>query len=155
MARTRYSVKLSEDEKVLLKEIIESEHESARTILRAKILLMSDESYLPRLSLLELAEALKTTHTTIQTTRNEYDQGGVEKAVYRRDRVVPEANRKINPEVKNEIKKLAASNPPDGNKKWTLRLLCQVAEEKGIVDHICHASVRKILMEDMPRMVDK
>lgn len=155
MARTRYSVKLSEDEKVLLKEIIESEHESARIILRAKILLMSDESYLPRLSLLELAEALKTTHTTIQTTRNEYDQGGVEKAVYRRDRVVPEANRKINPEVKNEIKKLAASNPPDGNKKWTLRLLCQVAEEKGIVDHICHASVRKILMEDMPRMVDK
>jgi len=148
MARARYSVKLSEDEKVLLKEIIKSERESARTILRAKILLMSDESYLPRLSLLELAEALKTTHTTIQTTRNEYDQGGVEKAVYRRDRVVPEANRKINPEVKNEIKKLAASNPPDGNKKWTLRLLCQVAEEKGIVDHICHASVRKILMEE-------
>ena len=148
MAKARYSVQLSEEEKKFLKEIIEAGQESARTILRANILLMSDESYLPRLSTIELAEALKTTHTTIQTTRTEYDQGGLEKAVYRRERVVPEENRKINPEVKQEIKKLAASNPPEGHKKWTLRLLCQVAEEKGIVGHICHASVRKILIEE-------
>jgi len=148
MAKARYSVRLSKEEKDILNQIIDAGKESERTILRARILLMSDEAYSPRLSLLELAEALKTTHTTIQTTRSEYSQGGVEKAVYRKDRVVPVENRRINAEVREAIKKLAASDPPEGHKKWTLRLLCQVAEEQGIVDHICHATLRKILLED-------
>ena len=147
MAKSRYVLNLSEDEKDLLNRIIEEQTESERTILRAKIMLMSDSSA-ERMSVQELAEYLNTTHTTVQTTRNEYAKGGIETAVYRKERVVSAHDRKINESVKEEIKKLAAENPPEGHKKWTLRLLCQVAEERGIVDHICHASIRKILLED-------
>lgn len=148
MAKSRYVLNLSEDEKELLNRILEEQTESERTLLRARIMLMSDSSAEPRMSVHELAEYLNTTHTTVQTTRNEYAKGGIETAVYRKERVVSVHDRKINESVKEDIKKLAAENPPEGHKKWTLRLLCQVAEERGIVDHICHASMRKIFLED-------
>ena len=114
MAKSRYVLNLSEDEKELLNRILEEQTESERTLLRARIMLMSDSSAEPRMSVHELAEYLNTTHTTVQTTRNEYAKGGIETAVYRKERVVSVHDRKINESVKEDIKKLAAENPPEG-----------------------------------------
>lgn len=126
--------------------IIEEGTESERAILRAKILLRSDVSADgPKLSIMKLADELGTTHTTVQTTRTEYAEGGIEKAVYRKERVVSTKTRKLNDNVIEQIRQLAAGNPPEGYKKWSLRLLCKVCEEKGIVEHISPASMGKIL----------
>ena len=148
MARIRFSIKLTEEERQVLSKILDEKKESKRTMLRAQIILMSDEAYEPRLSVLDLTKELNTTHTTIQTTRNEYAEGGLEKAVYRKERVVSRKTRKLNDDVIAQIKELMAGDPPKGHKKWSIRLLCKVCEEKGIVDGIAPSSMLRILNED-------
>ncbi len=148
MARIRFSIKLTEEERQVLSKILDEKKESKRTMLRAQIILMSDEAYEPRLSVLDMAKELNTTHTTIQTTRNEYAEGGLEKAVYRKERVVSRKTRKLNDDVIAQIKELMAGDPPKGHKKWSIRLLCKVCEEKGIVDGIAPSSMLRILNED-------
>ncbi|HYA43883.1 MAG TPA: helix-turn-helix domain-containing protein, partial [Syntrophobacteraceae bacterium] len=43
------------------------------------------------------------------------------------------------------ITALACSDPPEGRKRWTLRLLADRAVELELVDTISHAGIRKFL----------
>ena len=145
MGKTLYTITLTEEEKQQLHSLIETGEESERTILRAKILLLSDTSNLVKYTVSKLAEELGTTNTTIQTTRTEYGQGGVDVAVFRKKRVVPEGGYKFNDEVISKIKNLYESTPPEGKKRWSTRLLCKVCMEQGIVEHIAPSSMSALL----------
>lgn len=147
MGRHKYSIELKKDELETIYQIINETGNDERVILRAKILLMSDGNYEPKLSVIELAQMLDTTHTTVQTTRAEYEEGGLDKALYRKTREVSMKTRKINEDVIRQIREIAAGDPPAGYKKWSLRLLCNFCMEKGIVEHIVPASMGKILKE--------
>ena len=142
MAKTKYVVALSDVQRNILTRLVCEEAETDRTIMRAKILLMSDVSQPEKLSIRELAERLGTTETTIKTVRTEYATEGFETALYRRERP-----RKITSEMEQAIIKLAESKPPAGHKKWSSRLICEEAEKQGIVDHIVSSTVCKILRE--------
>ena len=159
MAKTKYYIHLSNDERSLLTKIACEGKESTRTIMRAKILLMSDATQPEKLSIKKLAERLGTTDTTIQTVRTEYATAGLQAAVYRKERVVTEKEnhrkykpyrRTISDEVVQQVKALASSPPPEGKKKWNNRLLSQIAIERGIVDYISDNTVRKILKGEEP-----
>lgn len=145
MAKTKHIISLNDTERKMLQSIVNDNTESDRTILRAKILLMSDTSNEEKLSIPKIADRLGTTHTTVQTTRTEYAKGGVEGAVYRKTRTVDVMKRKINSEVTKQILELAAENPPEGYKRWSIRLLCRVCIERGIIDYIGPTSMRKIV----------
>ena len=142
MAKTKYVVALNDVQRNILTKLVCEEKESDRTIMRARILLMSDVSQPEKLSIRELAERLGTTETTIKTVRTEFDVEGFETALYRRERP-----RKITPEMAQAIIELAESKPPEGHKKWSSRLICEEAERRGIVDHIVSSTVCKILRE--------
>lgn len=94
---------------------------------------------------LEIAEELGTTHTTVQTVRNEYRMGGIEKAVFRKTRTVSMKTRKMNDDVIAEILHLLEEQPPGGRKKWSTRMLCKECIERGIVEYISPASMLKII----------
>ena len=146
MAKTKYHIELSDSERSLLTKIVCEEKESERTIMRARILLMSEATTKPeKVSIKKLAEILGTTDTTIQTVRTEYAAGGVEAAVYRKQRTCAGYNSKITPEIARQIREIAASTPPEGKKKWSSRMICAEAEKRGIVDHIVSSTVCKIL----------
>ncbi len=145
MAKTKYHIDLSDAERSLLTKIVCEKKESDRTIMRARILLMSEATQKEKLSIKKLAEILGTTDTTIQTVRTEFAMGGVEAAVYRKKRTCDGYNSKITPEIARRIRELAASTPPEGKKKWSSRMLCAEAEKRGIVDHIVSSTVCKII----------
>lgn len=145
MARTKYVLSLSEQEYSRLQEIIRSEDTPERAVLRAKILLMSDKRRDENLSVLELAEKLNTTHTTIQTVRTEYAAGGLEAAVFRKQRTPGFINKRINDEVIEKILNLAKEVPPEGKKRWSVRLLCAESVKRGIVTHIAPSTMSVIL----------
>ena len=144
MAKTKYIISLTEEDRQLLSSIIEDGNESDRTVMRARILLMSDVNTAEKMSIPKLAEKLGTTHTTIQTVRTEYARDGAEAAVYRKLRT---DNRRVTPEIERQIAELMGEDPPEGYKRWTVRLLCKTAVERGIIDHISvsimHALVQK------------
>jgi len=145
LAKTKYVIDLDASERKRLMQIVNDANETARTQMRANILLASNASNEKKKTVLELADELGTTHTTVQTVRAEYIKGGIDKAVYRKERTVSTKTRKINDDVVAKIVKLAGEEPPKGCKRWSTRLLCKASEEQGIVEHISPASMLKVL----------
>ena len=64
MASIKYVIELSVEEKEQLKAIVSKGAESARTILRANILLASDRNNKKHLTVVEMAEAFQAMRTT-------------------------------------------------------------------------------------------
>lgn len=145
MARTPVGIALNSEERNRLSEIINDANETARSKMRAKILLASDFNGAEKKTILELANELGTTHTTIQTVRNEYAKGGIDQAIYRKTRTVSRKTRKINDDVIMEILHLMEEQPPEGCKKWSTRMLCKECVTRGIVEHISPSSMWKIV----------
>ena len=154
MAKTKYYIKLSEAEKSFLTKIVCEGKESARTIMRARILLMSDATQPEKTSIKKLAEILGTTDTTIQAVRTEYFQNGVEDAIYRKKRVVSRTKRKINDEVIRQLLEIANSDPPSGKKRWSSAMLSEEMMKRGVVKHIGTNMVCRILREARQQNLD-
>jgi len=148
MAKTKYRIEFTDEERKRLESVVRDESSSERTILRAKILLMSDANNVPKYTVLEVAEKLGTTHTTVQTVRTAYADQGLEAAVFRKPRTISRTSRKINDTVIDEIKKIANEPPPKGHKRWSVRLLSKACVERGIVDYISPASVHLVLQNE-------
>ena len=87
MAKTKYYIRLTDTERASLTKIICEQKESDRTIMRARILLMSDATQQEKVSIRALAEMLGTTETTIKTVRTEYAGSGMDAALYRKKMV--------------------------------------------------------------------
>lgn len=122
--------------------IVDDDTADTRSVLRAKVLLMSDtKSY----TVLEMAEALKTTHTTVQSIRTEYAKSGLDATLDRKKRMVSTETRRINDAVIERILKLLEEAPPKGRKRWSLRLLCDESVKSGLIDHISPATMRSVL----------
>ena len=142
MAKTKYHILLSEAEKQRLQQIIDDETADKRTVLRAKVLLLSDAG---RYTVLEMADILGTTHTTVQNVRTEYAQNGFEAAISRKTRTVSTETRRINDAVIKEILKLLNEAPPKGRKRWSLRLLCEESIKRDLIDYISPATMSNVL----------
>ena len=136
MAKTKYVIALDDEQRDLLNRIIEEGKESDRTVMRARILLLSDITVNEKLSVQQVAEMLGTTHTTVQTVRAEYGKGGVEAAVFRKKRADNIETRRINSKVREQILAVAAEDPPEGHKRWSLRVLREEVIARGIIDRI-------------------
>ena len=145
MAKTKYVVELSDDERVYLNGVIEDSNSSERNIMRAKILLASDVNHEAKKSIRILAEELGTSEVTIKTVRNEFATLGLEKALFFKTRELKTYNSKVNEELSEKIIALSKETPPEGHKKWSLRLLCSEAVKRGIVDKISTTSITRIL----------
>jgi hypothetical protein len=152
MAKTLYTITLTNEERERLRKILDDGTESARTILRAKIILMSDTSQIPKYTVSALAKELSTTNTTVQTTRTDYGKGGLEVAVFRKHRTLEKGGYKFDNEITAKILELAASTPPDGYKRWSIRRLCKACMEQGIVDYIAPSSMDEILRKAGKRL---
>ena len=69
MPAIKYVIELSDQEKTKLMEIVKKGNSPARTILRANILLASDKRNDRYMTVSEIANAYRTTPTTVQTVR--------------------------------------------------------------------------------------
>lgn len=145
MAKIKYKIELDESEKKYLRALSEDIKNSERMRMRAAILLMSDSKNGEKLSTAEVANRLGTTHTTVQTVRTMYATEGIEAAVERKARTVSTKSRKLNDSVIEELLKISKEKPPEGKKKWTIRLLEKEMVEREIVDSISTSAIAKIL----------
>lgn len=147
MAKTKYCIKLSDEERELLTRIVCEAKEPQKKVMRAKILLKSDMETQEKVSMRKLAQELGTTDTTIQTVRTEYATLGLE-AMLQGRRSKPRGHyRRFSDEVVASLKALAKEAPPDGHKRWSSRLLCEEASKRGIVDHITPSTMLRIIGE--------
>ena len=146
MAKTKYDMTLTDEERAFLTKLIAEGKESERTIVRARILLLSDLSNNPYRSVPKIAEMVGTSHTTVQTTRCEFGNYGLITALFRKER----RKTKGTEEVAKQIVAISKEKPPKGKKKWSLAMLCEESVARGIVPAIDRTTMMRIMHEHNP-----
>jgi transposase len=91
----------------------------------------------------EIADLLYSSEDTISRTRQSFCEDGVEAALA--DKPHPGADRKMDDGQEANLVALACSDPPNGRKRWTLKLLTNRLVEDGIVDDVSVETVRLVL----------
>jgi hypothetical protein len=143
--KQKYIIKLTETERSQLKELISSGEASARQIRRAYILLKSDSSTDgSNWDYQAICEAYEVSALTVYNVRKNYSEGGLNRAIMRKkpERVY---ERRLDGEGEAHLIALACSKPPDGYKRWSLRLLQDRLIRLEIVEHISHETIRQTL----------
>jgi transposase len=118
-----------------LKKIVRKVKEA----LRANILLLLDKGF----KNIEIAEIYGIDQNTVGNIKKRYLNGDYEHAVY--DKPRSGQPKKYGIEEETVIAALACTDPPEGHKRWTVRLLAEVLHEKKGFESITHQSVHKIL----------
>ena len=132
-------VSLKEQERDDLKQYLRKGKSSARSLTRARILLLADEGHDDE----TIAEALKVSKSTVSRIRTRYCEGGLDFALHEKAR--SGAPPKIDGRIEAQLTLLACSEPADGRSKWTVRLLADKLVEMEVIDSISHMSVQRLL----------
>jgi len=141
MSQKQFRVQLNEQERLRLQKIVRSGKDKARKITRCRILLLADEANGKKDE--EISDALNVCLATIFTIRRRYSQEGLERAIGEGARSGQPP--KFKGRAAAKITAIACSKPPEGQARWSLRLLADRAVELKIVDSISHQSVSNIL----------
>ncbi len=141
MPRKIYIVDLTDEERETLLDLIQSGKTSARKLNRARILLLADEGKTDK----EISEALHTSKSTVQRTRQRFVEGGLDNALNERPRMGGKLRKKLDEKGEVILETLACSKPPEGRKVWTLQLLADRLVELKVVDEISTETVRREL----------
>ena len=131
-------ITLTEEERTELLQLIKSGKHSARVLGRARILLLLDRSQGHKMKLNEVADTMLTSIGTVSNVKRRYLKGGLERGL--RDRPRPGAKPKIDGEVEAHLIALVCSDPPEGQVRWTLRLLADKLVELELVESISHVA---------------
>jgi transposase len=128
-----YVVSLSDAERLLLQETIRKGNASARTIMRARILLKADiEPERTEWSDTKIAEAVEVSRPTVERVRRRAVTEGVEAALHDRPRWEHRRG-KLTGEQEARLTALRCSAPPPGQKRWTLHLLAnRFSDREGV-----------------------
>ena len=140
-----YRVRLTADERADLERRISSGKSAARRLARARVLLKADETEgAPALCDADVAAAVEVSHSTVERTRRLFVEEGLEVALAGRERkTTPLA--KLDGEKEAHLLAIACTAPPDGYKRWTLRLLAARMVELNYVDDLSYETVRRTL----------
>jgi hypothetical protein len=143
-AKLKHNVILTDAEMKKLKDIThKGSKESARTVLHAQILLLSNDYYASgkKKSNMEISELLDVSPTTVNQIRKTYATEGIEAALQRKTRLTPNQSIKITGDFEAQVPAMALSPPPAGRARWTLRLLAEYSTEKQYIVTISHTVI--------------
>ena len=143
--KKKYPVILSDTERDHLKRLIASGTAPARKLTHARILLKADEAAQGAGWVDEkVAEAVETSQPTVARIRRQYFEEGLDAALNRRP-PTREYQRKLDGESEAHVVALACSEPPEGEARWSLRLLADKLIELEIVEDVSYQTVRRTL----------
>jgi transposase len=144
--KKKYPVILSDTERAELKNLIASGTAPARKLTHARILLKADQSPEgPGWVDDAVAEAVEVSQPTVSRVRKQYVEEGLEAALNRRP-PNREYRRKLDGKQEARLVALACSEPPEGQARWSLRLLADKMVELEIVEEdMSYQTVRRTL----------
>ena len=145
--RKKYVVLLPETERARLHTVIGSGTAPARTLAHARILLKANQGEAgPGWTDVMIAGALEVHPETVFRVRQAYATAGLEAALQRKapDR---EYRRTLDGAQEAHLVALACGAPPEGCRRWTLRLLADGLVEVGVVDTVSSETVRQVLKQ--------
>jgi transposase len=137
MARKKYLVDLTAEERQTLEQIVHKGKSSARQLTRARILLKADEGLEDE----AIAEAVGTSVATIERTRQRFVESSLD-ALNELPR--PGGSPKLSGKQEAQLSAGAGTPAPCGRARWTLERLAAQAVELGLTDSLAREPVRQV-----------
>jgi len=141
--KEKHVVRLSVDQRHELEQMARSGRHPARTLVHARVLLKADADG-SAWGDVRIAEALECSVGTVARVRKQFAQGGLDAALYRK-KPVGRQYRKLDGAQEARLVALACSAPPEGQARWTLKLLADRLVELEVVDAVSDETVRRTL----------
>ena len=142
----RYIVRLSDDERKQLTELLGRKVLSVQKRKRAQVLLKADASAGgPAWTDSRIAEAYDVTVVTVENLRKSYVLEGLEATVERKQQCRPSRQPVLDGAKEARLVALCCGTVPAGHGRWTLRMLADKLVELKVVNSICHETVRQAL----------
>jgi hypothetical protein len=146
MANKKFVVKLSCEERRQLSALISKGKASAKSILKARILLKADQGEAgERWSDKEICRALDTNVTMVARVREKLVTAGLDAVLTRKKRETPPIQPIFDGERQAQLIALACSKPPAGYARCTIRLLSEQVVERKIVESAHFNTVARAL----------
>jgi len=148
-----YVVRLSGEERTELTDLVRTGKRAAYRRRHAEMLLLADQGEEgPAKYDREIAQQLGVWRTTVEGVRKRYVQEGLEAALGRRKRS-RDRSTVLDGEGEAQLIRIACSEPPSGQARWTLRLLRDELKRLKVVETISHETVRRVLKKKSAQAV--
>jgi transposase len=146
MPLPKYVVRLTDEERAYLNNLIQTgTHRAAATLIHARILLKADVGTGgPGWDDERMVEALDCSASTVYRVRQAFVEEGMSAALFRK-KPTGRRYRKLDGAQEAQLIALACSEPPEGQKRWTLRLLADRLVDLQVVESISPECVRTTL----------
>jgi len=140
----KYVVRLTDEERNVLREVVKKLKGTSQKVRRAQILLKADADG-PNWTDKRIAEAFSCRTKTVENIRQRLVTDGFEIALNGKKRDTPPRQKLLDGEQEAKVIALRLGKPPKGFANWTLRLLAEQVVALEIVDFVSHETLRKTL----------
>ncbi len=140
MPRPALRVTVSKKDQAALKKLLRGGVEQIRVAMRAVALLRLGEG----MGAPQIAEVLPLTRQAVRNLARRYEQGGLERALYDKQR--PGAASLLSAQQRQRIIAMVCSDPPRGRARWTVRLIAAEAVKRRLVPRLGRETVRVLLL---------
>ncbi len=140
----KYIVRLTDEERGALKEVVRKLKGTSQKVRRAQILLKADANG-PNWTDKQIADAFSCRIKTVENIRQRLVERGFDETLNGKKRATPPTEKLLDGEQEAKIIATRLGPPPKGYANWTLRLLSRKVVELEIVDSVSRETVRRTL----------
>ena len=140
----KYIVRLSDEERDTLREVVKKLKGTSQKVRRSQILLKADANG-PSWSDDRIADAFSCRTRTVEKVRQRLVERGFNETLNGKKRATPPTEKLLDGKQEAKIIATRLGPPPKGYANWTLRLLARKVVVLEIVDSISHETVRRTL----------
>lgn len=146
MPKILYRVTLTQEERTELESIVKRGEHGSQKILNALILLGLDEGEFQKSkkSTSQLVDALPISARKVDRVKRRFVEHGLDVALNKR-KADRQRFKKIDGDIEAHLVAISCSQPPEGQARWSLRMLADKLVELEYVDSISYETVRKTL----------
>ena len=140
----KYIVRLSDQERDTLREVVKKLKGTSQKVRRAQALLKADADG-PAWTDRQIAEAFSCRIKTVENIRQRLVERGFEETLDGKRRAQPPTEKLLDGEQEAKVIATRLGPPPKGYANWTLRLLARKVVELEIVPDVSRETIRRTL----------
>lgn len=143
---TKVEVRLTEDQRVALEQVVHTGTHPAHATRRARILLKADAAGPDAWPDDRIAQALDLNRMTVSRVRAQFAAEGLDATLHKK-KAQGRQYRKLDGAQEARLIALACSQPPEGQARWTMTLLSERLVELEVVEAIDPSTVWRTLQK--------
>jgi len=143
---SKVEVRLTEEQRAALEQLVHTGSHPAHATRRARILLKADASGPDAWPDERIAEALDINRMTVSRVRGQFACEGLDATLHKK-KAKGRQYRKLDGAQEAQLIALACSQPPEGQARWTMKLLGERLVELEVVEAIDPSTVWRTLQK--------